>query len=138
MANDSSLYIRRALVTALKSAGLAGGRVYGPSSPANVWTLGQTFIKVAYPDTEPLRAQCLDGATFDVIVHTFSKSADEAICADLNRAVSTLLDGRGQPLTAPFPARIRRLTWLRSQIIRDTDEASAWHGLVTFQGSVSS
>lgn len=135
MANDSGLYIRRALVTALKSAGLAGGRVYGPGVPANpVWP----FIVVGNSDTAPLRAQCLDGVTFDVIVHTFAKGPDEAGCAELNRAVSTLLDGRGQPLTAPFPARIRRLTWLRSQIIRDTDEASAWHGLVTFQGSVSS
>jgi hypothetical protein len=135
MANDSGLYIRRALVTALKSAGLAGGRVYGPGVPANpVWP----FVVVGNSDTAPLRAQCLDGVTFDVIIHTFAKGPDEAGCAELNRAVSTLLDGRGQPLTAPFPARIRRLTWLRSQIIRDTDEASAWHGLVTFQGSVSS
>lgn len=135
MANDSSLYIRRALVTALRGATAAGARVYGPGVPANpVWP----FIVVGNSDTAPLRAQCLDGAAFDVIVHTFAKGPDEAGCAELNRAVSTLLDGRGQPLTAPFPARIRRLTWLRSQIIRDTDEASAWHGLVTFQGSVSS
>lgn len=135
MANDSSLYIRRALVTALRGATAAGARVYGPGVPANpVWP----FIVVGNSDTAPLRAQCLDGVTFDVIVHTFAKGADEAGCAEINRAVSTLLDGRGQPLTAPFPARIRRLTWLRSQVIRDTDEASAWHGLVTFQGSVSS
>lgn len=135
MANDSGLYIRRALVTALRGATAAGARVYGPGVPANpVWP----FVVVGNSDTAPLRAQCLDGVTFDVIVHTFAKGSDEAGCAELNRAVGTLLDGRGQPLTAPFPARIRRLTWLRSQIIRDTDEASAWHGLVTFQGSVSS
>lgn len=135
MANDSSLYIRRALVTALRGATAAGARVYGPGVPANpVWP----FIVVGNSDTAPLRAQCLDGVTFDVIVHTFAKGPDEAGCAELNRAVASLLDGRGQPLTAPFPARIRRLTWLRSQIIRGTDEASAWHGLVTFQGSVSS
>lgn len=135
MANDSALYIRRALVTALKSAGLAGGRVYGPGVPANpVWP----FIVVGNSDTAPLRAQCLDGATFDVIVHTFAKGADESGCAELNRAVASLLDGKGRALDAPFPARIRRMVWLRSQIIRDTDEASAWHGLVTFQGSVSS
>lgn len=135
MANDSSLYIRRALVTALRGATAAGARVYGPGVPANpVWP----FIVVGNSDTAPLRAQCLDGATFDVIVHTFAKGADEAGCAELNRAVASLLDGKGRALDAPFPARIRRLTWLRSQIIRDTDEASAWHGLVTFQGSVSS
>jgi hypothetical protein len=135
MANDSALYIRRALVTALKSAGLAGGRVYGPGVPANpVWP----FVVVGNSDTAPLRAQCLDGAAFDLIVHTFAKGADEAGCAELNRAVASLLDGKGRALDAPFPARIRRMVWLRSQIIRDTDEASAWHGLVTFQGSVSS
>lgn len=136
MANDSALYIRRALVTALRGASLAGGRVYGPGVPANpVWP----FVVVGNSDTAPLRAQCLDGATFDVIVHTFAKGPDEAGCAELNRIVASVLDGKGRPLPdAPFPARIRRLTWLRSQIIRDTDEASAWHGLVTFQGSVSS
>ena len=135
MANDSGLYIRRALVTALRGATAAGARVYGPGVPANpVWP----FVVVGNSDTAPLRAQCLDGVTFDVIVHTFAKGADEAGCAELNRAVASLLDGKGRALDAPFPARIRRLTWLRSQIIRDTDEASAWHGLVTFQGSVSS
>lgn len=136
MANDSALYIRRALVTALRGVTAAGARVYGPGVPANpVWP----FVVVGNSDTAPLRAQCLDGATFDVIVHTFAKGPDESGCAELNRAVSTLLDGRGRALPdAPFPARIRRLTWLRSQIIRDTDEASVWHGLVTFQGSVSS
>lgn len=136
MANDSAIYIRRALVTALRGAGLAGGRVYGPGVPANpVWP----FVVVGNSDTAPLRAQCLDGATFDVIVHTFAKGPDESGCAELNRIVASVLDGKGRALPdAPFPARIRRLTWLRSQIIRDTDEASAWHGLVTFQGSVSS
>jgi hypothetical protein len=93
---------------------------------------------VPAPDVEPLRAQCLDGVTFDSIVHTFAKGADESAVSELNRAVASLLDGKGRALDAPFPARIRRMVWLRSQIIRDTDEASAWHGLVTFQGSVSS
>ena len=136
MANDSALYMRRALVTALRGVTAAGARVYGPGVPANpVWP----FIVVGNSDTAPLRAQCLDGATFDVIVHTFAKGPDESGCAELNRIVASVLDGKGRPLPdAPFPARIRRLTWLRSQIIRDTDEASAWHGLVTFQGSVSS
>lgn len=134
-ANDSALYIRRALVTALKTAGLAGGRVHGPYPPANpVWP----FIMVGNSETAPLRAACLEGATFDVIVHTFDKGTDESGCAELNRLVASVLDGVGRPLTAPFPARIRRMVWLRSQIIRDTEEATAWHGLVTFQGSVSS
>lgn len=136
MANDSGLYIRRALVTALQGTTPAGASVYGPGVPANPpWPR----IQVPNPDVEPLRAQCLDGVTFDVIVHTFAKGPDESGCAELNRVVASVLDGKGRPLPdAPFPARIRRLTWLRSQIIRDTDEASAWHGLVTFQGSVSS
>jgi len=133
MANDSALFIRRALVTSLKSAGIA--RVYGPHPPSNpTWP----FVLVGNSDTAPLRAQCLEGATFDVIIHTFAKGGDESGCADLNRIVVARLDGRGLPLDAPFPARIRRMVWQRSQIIRDTDEATAWHGLVTFQGSVSS
>lgn len=135
MANDSALYIRRALVLALRDAELADGRVHGPHPPANpVWP----FVLVGNSETAPLRAQCLDGATFDVTVHTFAKGADESECAELNAAVARALDGKGRPLDAPFSARIRRMVWLRSQIIRDTDEATAWHGLVTFQGSVSS
>lgn len=135
MANDSALYIRRALVLALNAAGLASGRVYGPHPPANpTWP----FIMVGNSETEPLRASCLDGATFNVTVHTFAKGADESGCANLNRLVAQVLDGVGRALDAPFPARIRRMVWQRSQIIRDTDEATAWHGLVQFQGSVSS
>lgn len=134
-ANDSALYIRRALVTALRAAGIADSRVYGPSPPALPdWP----FVLVGNSETTPLRAQCLEGATFDLVVHTFDKGPDESGCAELNRAVVSELDGKGRPLDAPFPARIRRMVWLRSQIIRDTEEASAWHGLVTFQGSVSS
>lgn len=134
-ANDSALYIRRALVTALKAADVADGRVHGPSVPANpVWP----FVLVGNSETSPLRAQCLEGATFDLVIHTFAKGSDESQCALLNARVANLLDGVGRPLDAPFPARIRRMVWLRSQIIRDTDEATAWHGLVTFQGSVSS
>lgn len=134
-ANDSALYIRRALVTALKAADVADGNVHGPHPPANVeWP----FVLVGNSETAPLRAQCLEGATFDVTVHTFAKGPDESRCALLNARVANLLDGVGRPLDAPFPARIRRMVWLRSQIIRDTDEATAWHGLVTFQGSVSS
>lgn len=135
MAKDSSLYIRRALVSALKSAGLAGGRVYGPAPPANpTWP----FIRVGSAETTPLQAQCLDGNTFDVTIHTFDKGADETGCSELNRAVARILDKRGRTLDAPYPATISRIRWQRSQIIRDTAEASAWHGLVSFSGSVSS
>lgn len=134
-ANDSALYIREALVTALKAAGLASGRVYGPHPPANpTWP----FVMVGNSETAPLRAQCLEGATFDLIVHTFSKGSDESECAELNASVARLLDGTGRTLNAPFTARIRRMVWRRSQIIRDSEEATAWHGLVTFSGSVSS
>lgn len=133
MAKDSALYIRRALVEALN--GLAGGRVYGPNPPANpVWP----FIRVGNADTTPLQTQCLDGNTFDVTVHTFAKGGDESECAELNRAVARILDKRGRVLAAPYPAKISRIRWVRSQIIRDTAEATAWHGLVTFNGSVSS
>lgn len=116
---------------------VASGRVYGPHPPANAFAEGP-FIMVGNSETEPLRASCLDGATFNVTVHTFAKGADESGCANLNRLVAQVLDGVGRALDAPFPARIRRMVWQRSQIIRDTDEATAWHGLVQFQGSVSS
>lgn len=135
MAKDSALYIRRALVSALKSAGLVGGRVYGPHPPANVeWP----FIIVGNSETTPLQTQCIDGNTFDLTVHTFDKGSDESGCAELNNAVAALLDKRGRPLDAPYPATISRIRWQRSQIIRDTAEATAWHGLVSFSGSVSS
>jgi hypothetical protein len=135
VANDPALHIRRALVAALKSAGLAGGRVYGPHPPANPqWP----FILVGSADAAPMQAQCLDGSQFTLTVHTFDKGADEAGAAELNRAVAGLLDRKPLPLTAPFPASMRALRWVRSQIIRDTAEATAWHGLVSISGTVSS
>lgn len=135
MANDPTLYLRRAIVSALKSAGIAGGRVYGPHPPANpVWP----FVMVGNAEAEPMSAQCLDGSRFSVTVHTFDKGSDEAGAAELNRAVAGLLDRKPLPLATPFPASMRALRWVRSQIIRDSAEATAWHGLVNLSGTVSS
>lgn len=135
MANDPTLYLRRAIVTALKSAGLAGGRVYGPHPPANVqWP----FILVGIAEVEPMQAQCLDGSRFTLTVHTFDKGGDESGVSELNRKVAGMLDRKPLPLVAPFPASMRALRWVRSQIIRDTAEATAWHGLVSISGTVSS
>lgn len=85
-----------------------------------------------------MQSQCLDGSRFTLTVHTFDKGGDESGVSELNRTVAGMLDRKPLPLPAPFPASMRALRWVRSQIIRDTAEATAWHGLVSISGTVSS
>ncbi|HKF95099.1 MAG TPA: DUF3168 domain-containing protein [Gammaproteobacteria bacterium] len=136
-ANDPTLYVRQAIVTRLKiDVSAVASRVYGRSPPAApVWP----FIRVAVDDVEPFTAQCLRGATVNLTVHTFAKGDEDNAVALLNRTVADALSSKPLVLTdSPIPAELRRMQWLRSQIIRDTDEATGWHGIVSFQGTVSS
>lgn len=129
-ANDSSLYVRRALVSGLAGLGVP---VFGPSAGANSPV---PRIQVGAVESEPFRSQCIEGSVFNVTIHSFHNGPDEQGVSDLNALVAERLDGIGRPLDAPYQARISQIRWLRSQIIRDTGDATTWHGVVSFRGTV--
>lgn len=130
MPADHSLQLRKAIVDALKGAAgvsaLVGDRVYGPEPPSKpVWP----FIRYGLPIVEPFEALCWSGSDHDVTVHAFTKGPGEDACAALASAVATALDDALIPMSGAKPIAI---DWTGTQILRDTEEASAYHAIITF------
>lgn len=121
MAVDLTLETRQAIVSTLSPL---FERVYGPKVVAQpVWP----FVRVTVTQAEQQFAQCYAGSRLQVQVSCFSKTSDESEAVTMGARVVEALDAKS-------PARwIRRIKWLRSQTVRDTDEAGAWHQVVQFE-----
>ena len=140
MARDSSLYVRRAVISRLKAeaavAAIVASRVYGLSPPATpTWP----FVKMQPPTATPFRATGLDGARIAFRVSGFAKGPDETEASILGEAIAMCLDGLSVALTdAPYPARLTDTQWTGTQTIRDPEEATGWHAFVSFEATVTS
>lgn len=138
MARDSSLYLRKAVVAALKAdagvSAIVAARSYGPNPPAEpTWP----FNRYGFPVTTPLRATCMDGARISFIVHGFAKGDDETGCSELGAANARALDRKTLTLGGGYPAKAL-VRWTGNQIIRDSDEATGWHCIGSFEARVVS
>lgn len=89
------------------------------------------------PTTASLRATCMDGSTIVVAVHGFAKGAEGVAVAEIGEVIARALGGRVLPLAVDYPATAH-IKWTGSQILRDTDEASAWHAVVNLEVTVAS
>lgn len=140
MARDSSLYVRRAVVSRLKAeaavAAIVASRVYGLSPPATpTWP----FVKMQPPTAVPLRATGLDGTRIAFRVSGFAKGADETEASILAQAIGSCLDGLTVPLSdAPWPARLSHINWRSTDIFRDPEEATGFHASLVFDATVTS
>lgn len=139
MARDSSLPVRKAIISTLKAdadltALVPVARIYGVEPPANpTWP----FTRYGFASQLPLRASCMDGATIVGSVHAFAKGPGEDAVSAIAAAIARALDGKVLTLSTPYPATAH-ITWTGSQILRDTDEAAAYHAVVNFEASVAS
>lgn len=139
MAKDTSLPLRQAIVTILRAdaaltALVPAGQNCGMRPPTNP---AFPYTRYGAPDSLPLRAQCLDGATVGVTVHSFSDADYEDECANINAALAAALDGKTVELDTDFPAKAH-IVWVGSQIMADAADASLWHGVNRFEASVAS
>jgi hypothetical protein len=142
MARDTSLPLRRAVVTALRDdnnftalgSPALDARIYGMRTPA---PLTWPFTRYGSSDAVPFLGQCLDGARVRFAIHAFSKAKFEDECAEISAGAAAALDGKTIELDADYDATAH-LRWLGTQIITDAAEASAWHGIVAFEATVSS
>lgn len=144
MANDASLPVRRAGLTALKAdAGLTAADMVPaasihPQSPAG--TPEWPFVKWGAPAGIPIRAPgCVDGNEITVAVHGFSngrRSGDALLetaedhAARIGAAIASALDGKRLDLAGGGAARFR---WTGSQLLIDGDEAGAFHTVQNFR-----
>jgi hypothetical protein len=129
-----SLRLRQAIVTRLRAdADLIaigetpiGERIYGRRQPPQ---LTWPFLRVSVADEGPLRK----GTVVRLTVHSFSKAQFDDEAETLNGAIQTSLEGAVVELSASARAFI---DWRGSQVIPDAAEASAWHGVNSFDATI--
>jgi Protein of unknown function (DUF3168) len=144
MANDSSLDVRIALVTALKAApalalplpsgSILGGRVHVSVPAEIVWP----YLRVEVGEVLPYRATGIDGAMVYPVVHAFAEGATDDDCSRLSARVAKVLDGRWFPLEGDYPAKLADVRWTGTQVLRDIGASDGWHGVIRFVGTVVS
>lgn len=146
MAKDTSHYLSRAIIKALKEnpeiTALVGSRVYPIQVPANpAWP----YISMGVPIVSPFRATCMDGATQDFAIHAFAKTnttrSGENRVAEISNTLAVFLDGPDGSgmhleLDTPYPA-YANLSWNQTQIIQDA-EAGSFHGIIQFSATIVS
>jgi hypothetical protein len=131
-----SLYLRRATVTRLRADTtlIAIGtpplsedeRIYGRRQPA---TLVWPFVRVSVADEGPLRK----GTVVRLTVHAFSKAKFDDECEQINGAIAGSLEDAVIELS---PSTKAFISWRGSQVIPDAAEASAWHGVNSFDATI--
>lgn len=142
MARDSSLYVRRAVITALKRdagvAAIVGEKIHAVAESNPDWP----FVRYGAATTLPYRATGMDGNRIALTMHAFAKDSDEVDGYDqvqqLAAAIANALERQTLPLAAPYPTSLHAMTWTATQVIEDSEEASAFHGIVNFEARLSS
>lgn len=141
MANDYSLPVRRAILTALKgndalTAIVPAANIH-PQSPAG--TPSWPFVKYGAPSPLPISAACVDGSEITVALHSFAKprtSAGAVVetaedhAARIGAFVAAALDRIRLTLDGGTHAKVR---WTGSQLLQDPDEADAFHHVANFR-----
>lgn len=141
-ASDYSLRVRRAALMALKAdatlAGLVGGRIYSESPPAKpAWP----FMRWGFAISTPTGWSCTSGADMSCQLSVFSKAAGTDECVRLINNAVRVLDQKQLALEPEPDAGIVATAFdvlvTQTQIIRDTDDAEAYHGIISLAISVA-
>jgi hypothetical protein len=151
VARDSTEYVRQAALVTLRGAAtvrvlVPAERIYPGQRPPNPeWP----FIAYGVPVTGDFRAAGLDGSTTTVAIHVYAETTgeDDATVGGedaalaISRVVASVLDGAALALQGntdcPYPATAH-FTWTGTTVVQDGGDASAFHGIVSFDITVSS
>lgn len=134
MPTDYSLEVRKQVVAHLKGYApltdlVSAGRIYGEQPPADPdWPFIRYGLGIAgpYEATGPL-----EGSTHRVTLHAFSHGPyTDAIHAIARQVVAAMYTF--QPVQS-----LLDMQWAGTQILRDTDEANAYHAVIEFDLVVS-
>lgn len=143
MARDLSLAVREAMIAALEDAPAVTAivpveRIYAVEASAEpVWP----FICYGLATALPFRASGMDGARFGVTLHGFAHGPQEDAVAALGAAIAAALDGPdGKGLVLELdvePPATAHAAWTGSRILREGDEAGAFHVVVSVEVTVT-
>ncbi len=143
MSVDHNLQLRRAILPMLKAesviASLTGGRVFSEAPKA---LPAFPFIRYGNSDGTPTEWSCTEGSENVVTIHVFSRADGTDECARLRKAVVRALDQKTRQLevdsdTGGAATAIDMQVTFMPAIFRDTDDASAWHGVVNLAVTVA-
>lgn len=128
---DHALALRKAIVAYLRAqpsiSAIVADRVYGEDPPpALVWP----FIRYGLPVLAPGRYSCWGGSQHAMTLHAFSKGHGTDQIATLNAAIVEALDDKDVPIASPIALLI--VSHTGTQILRDGEEMSAYHGVLDF------
>lgn len=143
---DHTLELRRAILPILKAdallSGLVGARIYGEEPPAEPqWP----FIRYGVPILAPDEATGWSGGAVRVTIHVFAKAKNAEgeptigyeVASRLARRVALILDETSFSLPvhedSGRPAQALDIVHVSTDVVRDTAEAGAWHGIVQFE-----
>jgi hypothetical protein len=138
---DHSLILRKGIVAHLKAdAGLTAlvpaSSIYGEQPPAKpAWP----FIRYGLPLTTPERFDCYMGGEHAVTIHSFAKGPGSDAILTIRAAIIAALDDAEieLPLDTGEDAKVTLIAHTLSNLIRDTDEAGAYHDIHSFTVRVS-
>ncbi len=142
MARDLSLALRKAIVAALEDSAAVTAivpveRIHAVEPPGEPpWP----FIRYGLVAPAPFRASGLDGTRLALALHGFARGPQEDAVAELGAAIAAALDGgdgkgRVLPLEVDPPATAH-VAWTGGRLLRDGEEAGAYHIVVGFEAVV--
>lgn len=130
MSRDHSLALQTAVIAALIAdaavAALVAGRVYDHVPADPVWP----FIRYGADLVVPFEATTIDGGEIDITLHAFARGFGRGEVKQILRAVQAALHEAPLGLADGY---LLYLTHIRSRILEDQTEQSAWHGTVEFK-----
>lgn len=141
MAIDSTITVRRAILTLLKNDARTTGivpkdRWFPMTASSPDWPFGMYGASTPLP----IRATCVDGSEITTSVHGFAKARPssgprdpgetaEDHCGRLAAAIASVLGSRRIDL----PNGYGKITWTGSQLLVDGAEADAFHCVVNLR-----
>lgn len=120
-------------------ASLTNGRVYSESPQSKP---DFPFIRYGNSDGTPTEWSCTEGSENVVTIHVFSRAPGTDECARIRRAICRALDQKTRQLevdpdTGGSATAVDMMVVALPAIFRDTDDAAAWHGVVTLAVTVA-
>lgn len=126
---DHWLTVRKAwvahLITLQPIAGLVPtAKIWGENPPAEIaWP----FIRIGMEITTPFLATGWSGSSHRLTTHAFDKSGDTN---NISRIAAAIVEAGHTFSIATLD--LVDWQWVNTNVIRDTDEKSAWHAIIDF------
>lgn len=132
---DHSLEMRQAIVTKLRATpsivALIADRFYGEKVPAGrVFPFGRYGLPVTEGSEWSGGDHGRVGSRHEITLHAFAMGPDMDECSKIAKAIVATLNGAELPLLG---IGLIGIDWDRTDIIRDTEEAEAYHAVIRFE-----